>query len=1288
MTTKLVTTGAQKQLKQRLSQVRKSDYHRLLRRFKQIDDSEPEKLALLAEDIARSIDEKSQRLQSVPELNVDQSLPIFQRFDEIKQYLQKHQVLVVCGETGSGKTTQLPQYCLTSGLGIEGIIGHTQPRRLAARSVAKRIADEMHTELGDKVAYKIRHHDLTAKDTLIKIMTDGVLLAEMQHDRFLNQYDCLIIDEAHERSLNIDFILGFLKQLLVKRHDLKVIITSATIDVERFSQHFDQAPIIEVSGRTYPVDVIYQPNEDEDAEREDTILDAINELSTYDRGDILVFLEGEGEIHQIDTFLQKRHLPDTDVLPLYSRLSSARQNKIFSPHQRRHIVLATNVAETSLTIPGIRYVIDAGFARISRYSYRSKVQRLPIEKISQAAANQRKGRCGRTSDGICIRLYSEEDFLSRPEYTQPEILRTNLASVVLQMKSLKLGDIQDFPFLEPPDTKLVNDGIRLLKEINALDEKEKLTGIGKRMARLPIEPRYARILLAANEFYCLHEILIIISALSIQDARERPMDTPAKADKAHQAFADEKSDFLWFINVWQFYQTKAKQLSQKKLRKLCKQNFLSYLRMQEWQNIYRQLKHICIEMKLSLNSEAANYQNIHCAMLTGMPSHVAFLSDQHEYTGARNIKFNIFPASCLFQSKPKWVVAAELVETSRLYARQVATVDPLWVISTAKHLLKFNYSDAKWEQKSARVIAMETTSLFGMTLRANRKVNYGNIDPAQSRSIFIRYALIDGEFDSRAHFVNENNRLINAVREMEIKTRRPDILDEDSVYAFYLKVIPEQVYDGQSFSLWLKQASQEILQQCYLTENDLLSEASSVEQSDYPDEIYCNKIRFPVEYKFLPGEKHDGLNIDVPLELLNQLENEQFDYLVPGLLAEKITCLLKSLPKPIRKQLVPIPDTADECLNNLNNYDVPLKSNLANYLFRTRGIDIKPQDWSTTSLPEHLTISFHVYDHEQEYITSGDNLDTLRERLAAQTEKAIDRLVDDSTEQKEITEWDFGDIPVTESVISGNNSITLYPALIEEQGKIYRHAFDSLETAESYFKHGLRALFKKKLEKELRYLRKNISGWDQLCIMYSAIGTKDDLLDSFVNQVIDKTFLYQATPLRKQEQFLSSLSQDSSFLLTNAESLSKLLRGILDLNRQINVRLADYSQVHFRLTIDDITDQLEYLIFNGFVEDTQYEDLSHYPRYLAAILKRLDKLEFNIDKDKKNIVLISEHWQRIRQLVDNAYETGQFLLPVMEYRWMMEELRISLFAQELKTRMPISLKRMDKKWDIIKHYKR
>jgi ATP-dependent RNA helicase HrpA len=1277
------------ELRTLLENVRMTEKFRLDRQFEKLLKQPEFKQSdwnALKRKIESSIQNKLDRQARLPSCHFDNDLPINQHKEAIATAIGNNQVVIICGETGSGKTTQLPKLCLTLGRGVEGYIGHTQPRRIAAKTVAKRIADELESELGTHVGYKIRHQDVSNKNSYIKLMTDGILLAELQQDRYLNQYDTLIIDEAHERSLNIDFILGYLKQLLPKRPDLKVIITSATIDVERFSAHFNNAPVIEVSGRTYPVDVLYRPiEEDKESEddrgREGAILDAVNELGSYDMGDILIFLEGEGEIHETDKFLRKQNLRDTDVLPLYARLSSSRQNKIFAPHKRRHIVLSTNIAETSLTIPGIRYVIDSGMARISRYSYRSKVQRLPIEKVSMAAANQRKGRCGRTSDGICIRLYSEEDFSSRAEFTQPEILRTNLASVILQMKVLNIGDIEDFPFINPPERKLINDGMRVLQEINALDKQNKLTLTGRKLARFPLDPRHARLLLAANEYNCLNEILIIVSALSIQSPRERPIDKQEKSDKAHEQYDDENSDFLWFVNLWHFYHKQQKKLSQNKLRKLCQTNFLSYMRMREWADIHRQLRHVCTEMKFAINTEPASYQNIHCAILTGMPSHVAFLSDKHEYTGARDIKLNIFPASGQFNKKPKWMVAADLVETSRLYARNVAKIESNWLINTATHLLKYDYSDAHWESKSARVVALEKISLYGMTLVAGKRVNFGKVNPTESKALFIRNALVDGDLESAANFFKHNNQIIKELRELEIKSRRPDIVDEEVIYSFYDKALPNTVYDGQSFAAWVKKLDKDQKQALFLDKEDIMShEAEHVTENTYPDTLQTKGISIPIEYKFEPGKKDDGLNIDVPVAVLNQFDDKQMDYLVPGLIEEKIIVLLRSLPKSIRTKIVPIPETAAECAHNITNQSVSLKQNLSAYLFSTRSLEIKDKDWSETALPEHLKVNYRIVDSNNEVIGASKDIAVLKQEFADKADDAFTDLYENEYGTEEVSCWDFGDLPLKQEIKINDDNITVYPSLIEEEGTVYKHAFDNRESAEYYLRYGLRELLKRELVKEIKYMRKNLRSIEKLALMYSNIGSKSELIDEIVNLAIDETFLYEDEPIRKQERFYATLTESKQNLLMNSEKACVLLETILQKQIEISTRLSEPDMMKHIDAVADIQDQMDYLIFGGFINDVPYKYLRQYPRYLDSISKRIEKLANGAEKDKQNTLLIQEHWNRIKKLVDNAYETDCFTTTLYEYRWMIEELRISLFTQELKTIIPVSVKRMDKMW--------
>ncbi|PRL07164.1 ATP-dependent RNA helicase HrpB, partial [Haemophilus influenzae] len=834
-----------------------------------------------------------------------ESLPVSQRKVEIQKLLSEHQVIVVAGETGSGKTTQLPKMCLELAFGNLGMIGHTQPRRIAARSVAARIAEELQTELGDLVGYKVRFNDQISDDTQIKLMTDGILLAEIQNDRFLNQYSCLIIDEAHERSLNNDFILGYLKQLLPRRRDLKLIITSATIDVERFSKHFNNAPIIEVSGRTYPVEVRYRPVvEEDDQDQLQGILNAVDELQAEGRGDILIFMNGEREIRDTAEALQKQNLKHTEILPLFARLSAQEQNKIFHPSGLNRIVLATNVAETSLTVPGIKYVIDPGTARISRYSYRTKVQRLPIEPISQASANQRKGRCGRVSEGICIRLYSEEDFNSRPEFTDPEILRTNLASVILQMTALGLDDIEAFPFVDAPDKRHIQDGVKLLEELGAFEtvqtksgEKRLLTRVGRQLAQLPVDPRLAKMILSAVNFGCVYEMMIIVSALSIQDPRERPQEKQQASNEKHRRFADKKSDFLAFLNLWRYLQEQQKALSKNQFRRQCQKDFLNYLRIREWQDIYHQIRLTVREMGLPINSEKAEYQQIHTALLSGLLSHIGLKeAEKKQYLGARNAHFAIFPNSVLFKKQPKWVMAAELVETSKLWGRMVAEIEPEWIEPLAEHLIKKSYSEPCWSKSRGAVIADEKVTLYGVPIVAARPVNYGAIDPTVSREIFIQSALVEGDWNTKHKFFKENQRLVREVEELEHKSRRRDILvDDRTLFEFYDQRIGTEVVSQKHFDTWWKKAQQKDPELLNFERSFLINDdAEQVSKLDFPNFWHQGNLKLKLTYQFEPGTDADGVTVHIPLPLLNQVEMTGFDWQIPGLREELVIALIKS----------------------------------------------------------------------------------------------------------------------------------------------------------------------------------------------------------------------------------------------------------------------------------------------------------------------------------------------------------------------------------------------------------
>ncbi len=886
----------------------------------------PDQVTKLESQITASIERRAFRQKNIPIPEFENDLPVIERREEIAKAISEHQVIILSGETGSGKTTQLPKICLALGRGVSGMIGHTQPRRIAARTVATRIAEELKTELGDVVGYKVRFHDQVKADrSYVKLMTDGILLAETQNDKFLNQYDTIIIDEAHERSLNIDFLLGYLKQLLPKRPDLKVIITSATIDTARFSEHFNHAPIIEVSGRTFPVEIRYRPPMGDDDEQRGYdmvhgIVEAVDELCREGQGDILVFLSGERDIRDVSEALRKHHPPKTEILPLLARQSAVEQNRVFKTGGHRRIVLATNVAETSLTVPGIRYVVDPGYARISRYSVRNKVQRLPIEKVSQSSANQRSGRCGRVAAGVAIRLYDEDDFKNRPAFTDPEVLRTNLASVILQMASLRLGEPAKFPFINPPPDKMINDGFRLLEELDAVDKHRQLTATGKQLAQLPIDPRIARMLLAAQKLNCITEVLIIASALSIQDPRERPMDKQQAADEAHNKYKDERSDFLAFIKLWELYHDKKKHLSQNKLRQYCKEHFLSFLRLREWHDIHQQLHVQVSQMGLKANQVPADYQEIHQALLSGLLSNIAVKSDNKEYTGTRNLKLHIFPGSALHKKGPKWVMAAELVETGRLYARIAAKIEPEWIEPVAGDLVRKQYSDPHWEKKPSQVVAFEQVSLYGLPIVPRRRVHFGPIDPVQSNEIFIRDALVQGDWFCRGPFFKHNLKLIENIELLEQKSRRRDVLvDDDVLFEFYKTRIPAHITNGAGFEKWRKKAEQDNPKLLFLTRDDLMQhQADHVTTDSFPDQLLVNRVPLALEYHFEPGKTHDGITQTIPLSLLNQTNPERYEWLVPGLLRDKIMFLLKSLPKTQRRHFIPMPKYADDCLQNMS----------------------------------------------------------------------------------------------------------------------------------------------------------------------------------------------------------------------------------------------------------------------------------------------------------------------------------------------------------------------------------
>ena len=1253
-------------------------------------------------DINLAIQAANQRYQarvlSLPnKIHYPDNLPVAEKKQAIYDAIKNNQVVIIAGETGSGKTTQIPKICLELGLGIKGYIGHTQPRRLAARSVANRIAEELKTEIGQLVGYKVRFSDHVSETTLIKLMTDGILLAEIQKDKLLLQYDTIIIDEAHERSLNIDFILGYLKQLLPKRPDLKVIITSATIDVERFSNHFNQAPIIEVSGRTYPVEVRYRPpifNEEDDTNNDfQPILDAIEELSAESFGDILIFLTGEREIRDVADILNKLELRHTDILPLYARLSATEQNRIFQSHSKRRIILATNVAETSLTVPGIKYVIDPGLARISRYSYRTKVQRLPIEPISQASANQRKGRCGRTSDGICIRLYDENDFLSRPEFTDPEILRTNLASVILQMTSLGLGNIAAFPFVEAPDSRYIRDGIRLLEELGAIYIKHHqyhLTETGKILAQLPIDPRLARMLVEARRSGCTKEIMIITAALSIQDPRERPFDKQQASDEKHRRFADKESDFLSLINLWNYIQEQQDLLSGNQFRRLCQKEFLNYLRIREWQDVYTQIRQTIKQLAFPINSKAADYISLHTSLLSGLLSHIGMKEiEKREYIGARNIKFAIFPNSALFKTQPKWCIVSELVETSRLWGRTAAKIESEWIEPIAQHLIKYSYSEPRWSKKQGTTIANEKVTLFGLPIVANRIVNYSKIDPVLSRSLFIRHALVEGDWLTNHKFYKQNQKLIKEVEDLEHKSRRQDILiDDDELYEFYDKRIDDSVISTKHFDNWWKQKQKS--QPDYLNiKKDMLIKQSAqlVNLSDFPDFWYQDNFKLALEYQFDIGHNRDGVTIKIPIDLLNQIKNRGFDWQVPGFRKDLIIALIKSLPKSLRRNLVPAPNYAEAFLERIRTTDQPILESLENEFRKMTGVKITSEDWQLDQVPDYLKMTFSIINSNNEEIASGKDLVLLKEQLKNEVQKALSTLTTKkvvSIEQSNITDWNFGTLPTTYEEKQKNYTVKAYPALIDHQNSVSIELVDNQEEQQKLNKLGLRRLLMLNIPSPIKYLHEKLPNKSKLGLYFNSFGTVLMLIDDCIACAVDELIDKYNQNIQNQDQYQKLLDYTKTNINETVIDIAKQVESILTLHYNITKKLKGRVDLSLAFALSDIKKQLSNLVYKGFVADSGYKRLADVYRYLLAIEKRIEKLMGNVTKDRQSMNIIEE--------VENQYEKWVNSLPqivrskdsVINIRWMIQELRVNLFAQQLGTPYPISPKRVKQQIELVK----
>ncbi|MGD8204757.1 ATP-dependent RNA helicase HrpA [Pantoea sp. FN0305] len=1276
----------------RLDKVTLRDRQRLQRRLhgaKKVKN--PTAWQSIAEELEKEFALAEQRLQqrqaATPVIRFPENLPVSQKQQEIADAIRDHQVIIVAGETGSGKTTQLPKICLTLGRGVKGLIGHTQPRRLAARTVANRIADELETSLGGCVGYKVRFNDQVSDNTQIKLMTDGILLAEIQQDRLLMQYDTIIIDEAHERSLNIDFLLGYLRELLPRRPDLKVIITSATIDPQRFSRHFNNAPVVEVSGRTYPVEVRYRPvvNDVDDSDRDQlqAIFDAVDELAQESSGDILIFMSGEREIRDTADALSKRDLPHTEILPLYARLSNAEQNRVFQSHSGRRIVLATNVAETSLTVPGIKYVIDPGTARISRYSYRTKVQRLPIEPVSQASANQRKGRCGRVSEGICIRLYSEEDFLSRPEFTDPEILRTNLASVILQMTALGLGDISAFPFVEAPDKRNIQDGVRLLEELGAITEEEngryRLTPSGRQLAQLPVDPRLARMVLEAQKYGCVREVMIIVAALSIQDPRERPVEKQQAADEKHRRFADKESDFIAFVNLWNYLQEQQKALSGNAFRRQCKTDYLNYLRVREWQDIYTQLRQVVRELGMPVNSEPAPYREIHTALLTGLLSHIGMKdAEKQEFSGARNARFSIFPGSSLFKKPPKWTMVAELVETSRLWGRIAARLDPEWIEPIAQHLLKRSYSEPHWEKAQGAVMAMEKVTLYGLPIVNARKVNYGKIDPQLSRELFIRHALVEGDWQTRHAFFKANQKLRSEVEDLEHKSRRRDILvDDETLFAFYDSRVAHEVVSARHFDSWWKKASQQTPDLLSFDKEMLIKQgADKVSKLDYPNFWQQGNLKLRLSYQFEPGADADGVTVHIPLPLLNQVEESGFEWQIPGLRRELIVALIKSLPKPVRRNFVPAPNYAEAFLGRVTSTEMPLMDALEREFRRMTGVTIDRDAWQWDQVPDHLKITFRVLDEHNRKLKEGKDLTALKTALKSKVQETLSKVADDGLEQSNLHIWSFGDLPSQFEQKRGSYSVKAWPALVDEKDSVAIRLFDSQHEQQKMMWRGQRRLLLLNIPSPIKYLHEKLPNKAKLGLYFNPYGKVLELIDDCITCGIDKLMAENGGPVWKHEEYQQLHEKVRAGLNDTVVEIAKLVEQILTAVFNINKRLKGRVDMTMALGLSDIKAQMSGLVYRGFVTQNGWKRLPDTLRYLRAIERRLEKLPVDPHSDRARMLKVEQVQQAWQSWLNKLPPARRDDEDVQEIRWMIEELRVSYFAQQLGTPYPVSDKRI------------
>ena len=1299
----------------------------------------------------------------LPPIIFPEELPVSGRRAEIAEALTRHQVVIVSGETGSGKTTQLPKICLELGRGQKGLIGHTQPRRIAASSTAKRIAVELGSPLGEHVGYKVRFNDTLSKGASVKLMTDGILLAETQTDPLLKAYDTIIIDEAHERSLNIDFLLGYLKQILPRRPDLKVIITSATIDAERFARHFTQegkppVPVIEVSGRLYAVEVRYRPVERDQvvapgaqqgadakgartaAAREkrdlmEAIVDGVDELCRIGSGDVLVFLPGEREIRDAAEALRKHHPPHVEILPLFARLSVEEQDRVFRTTNARRIVLATNVAETSLTVPGIRYVVDAGLARVKRYSYRNKVEQLQIEPVAQSAANQRAGRCGRVADGVCIRLYDEQDFLQRPKFTDPEILRSSLASVILRMKSLHLTDVESFPFIEPPPGRAIADGYQLLQELGAVDDDNQLTPLGRKLAKLPLDPRVGRMILAAQEYACLTEVLIVASALSVQDPRDRPVEHQGAADEAHKKFADEKSEFLSYLKIWKWFEGAIEhKKSNRQLMDSCRATFLNQLRLREWRDVHSQLLTIVKEQGWRTNELPATYDQLHMALLTGLLGNIGFKGEDEPggaYLGARGIKFHIWPGSHLSKKPGKWIVSAELVETTRLYARCVARIEPEWIERIGGHLLKKSWGEPRWEKRPAQVTASERATLYGLVVYSQRRINYGQKNPVEAREIFIRDALVGGDYDTRAPFFAHNHKLVREIENLEHKSRRQDVLvDDQLIEAFYDKEIPADVVNGAGFEKWYKDASADNPKLLYLIRDDLMRhEAAGITTDLFPKKMMAAGLEMQLSYHFEPGTPRDGVTLTVPLYALNQLSRERCEWLVPGMLKEKVHLLLKTLPQKQRRHMVPLPDYAARFCERTEFARGDLIDAIIADIRKQITIGVLTSDFKPEQLPAHHFMNFKVVDEHGRQLDMGRNLATLQAEYGLQARQSFQRMAEggnspasaaqlaqlaggaaapakpkhggiaaDATrntsparapasapaaaapgapsQHTNITTWSFGELPELLEITQGKLSLIGFPALVDKGTHCDLEVFDDPNVAARTHRIGLRRLFMLQMRDQIKFVEKSIPNLQQMGMQFMSMGTQEELRDQIIAKAIDIACLQDPLPV-----------DEASFIKRKDEGKSRIVLLVNEIARLVSQVLTEYHGLPKRLqginqqVAQDMQQQLQGLVHKRFLIENEFSQLSHFPRYLKAMNVRLEKLRADAARDAKAMSEWNQAAAPYQRLMRDKSAGKNTDPKLVEYRWMLEELRVSLFAQELRTPMPVSVKRLMKVWE-------